>query len=89
MHPILFLKYGCDRGEKGMSVANFTVARAWLVGALRGERKRVGRWSGFYREWRRRGASMLAGDARRQAAAWRRGHARLCTLCGHAEQRRL
>jgi len=75
-------------GEKGVSATNFTVARARLVGALRGERKRVGRWSGFYREWRRRGASTIAGDTGRQAAAWRRGRVRRCTLCGLAEQRR-
>jgi len=34
-------------GEKGVSAVNFAVARARLVGALRGKRRRVGRWSGF------------------------------------------
>ena len=58
---------------KGMSTANFTVAQARLVGVIRGERRRVGRWSGFKHEWSTRGASTFASDTGKQAGAWRRG----------------
>ena len=34
-------------GEKGVSAVNFAVARARLVGALRGKQRCVVRWSGF------------------------------------------
>ena len=62
-------------GGKDVTVANFAVARTRLVGVLRGEKESIGRWSCSYRERRRCGASTLAGDTGKQAAAWPLAHA--------------
>ena len=45
-----------------MSTTNFAGEYAHRCRVREKLKERVGRWSGFYREWRRRGASTSAGN---------------------------